>query len=181
MLNKRTCLLVQQEDVPSCSAMFNKKTRLLVRQEDMSKTCSLVEQEDMSSCWTRRHVFLFNRKISPLVEQEEISEMSSCSARTHRKRCLLVEQEDMTCLLVQQEDVVIAQQEEVFFGTTRHVVWLHEDMSSCWAGRHVVLFNTKTCLLFHKMTSLRVEQEDLCLLLNKKTCFLALQKNTFAC
>ena len=26
------------------------------------RTCLLVEQEHMSSCWTRRHVFLFNQK-----------------------------------------------------------------------------------------------------------------------
>jgi len=43
----------------------------------------LVGQEDMTSCLTRRHVFLFNKKTSVRVEQEE-------------KTCLLVQQEDIS-------------------------------------------------------------------------------------
>ena len=60
LLNKKTCLLVKQEDMPSCSTrrhvfLFNKKT------------CLLVQQDNMSSCSTRGHVFLFNKKTCLLV------------------------------------------------------------------------------------------------------------------
>ena len=39
------------------------------------KICLLVEQEDTSSCRTRRHVFLLNKNTRLLVEQED---MPSC-------------------------------------------------------------------------------------------------------
>ena len=75
LLNNKTCLLVEQEDMPSCSTgrrvfLFDRKTCLLVRQEDLyacstrrpvflhnKMTCLLVRLEDMSSCVTGRHVF----------------------------------------------------------------------------------------------------------------------------
>jgi len=70
-----TCLLVQQQDMSSCSTrrrafLLSKKTCPLVQQEDMPslllnrKTCLLVKQEDMSVFLSnRRDVFLFNKKI----------------------------------------------------------------------------------------------------------------------
>ena len=75
----------------------------------VKKACLLVEQEDMSSCWTRRHVFLFNRKTWPLAQQED---MSTCWRR--RRHVLLLKKK--THPLVQQED-----------------------MSSCSTSRHVLL------------------------------------------
>ena len=50
-LNKKTCLLVQQEGISSCGArrrvfLFN------------TKTCLLVEEDNVSSCEARRHVLL---------------------------------------------------------------------------------------------------------------------------
>ena len=88
------------------------------------KTCHLAAQEDVSSCWTRRPVFLLNRKTFLLVPQEDMfffqqEDMSSGSTRRH---VFLFNKK--TCLLVGQED-----------------------MSSCWRRRHVFLFNKKTCLL----------------------------------
>ena len=97
-----------------------------------------------SSCWKRRHVFLFNKKICLLVQQED---MSSWSTRRrvfllNKKTCFLVEPEGTsscstgrhvcmfnrkTCLLAQQEDE-------------------QEDMSSCRTRRPVFLSNKKTCL-----------------------------------
>ena len=105
---KKTCPLVEQEDMSSCSTrrhilLFYKKTCLLVEQENMSSCsprrhvflfnkniCLLVEQEDTSACSTRRYVFLFNTKTYLLVEQED---MFSCSTRRYvfffnKKTCL---------------------------------------------------------------------------------------------
>jgi len=76
-LDKKTCLLVQQEGMSSSSTrrhvfLLNKKTRCLVEQEDMSflldkNTCLLVEQENMPTCFTRRHVFLLDKRKRRLV------------------------------------------------------------------------------------------------------------------
>jgi len=87
---QKTCLLAAQDELTSCwtrghvFCLFSKRTWHLARQEDM------YAQEDMSSCWARRHafllkwtrreVFLFNERTSPLVQQED---MSSCSKRKH--------------------------------------------------------------------------------------------------
>ena len=86
LFNKKTRLLVQQEDMFSCSTskhviLFNKKTCALFKQEDIffynrktccllqqediffsSKTCALLQQEDMCSSLTRRYALFFNKK-----------------------------------------------------------------------------------------------------------------------
>ena len=115
MWGKKTCLLVEQEDICSCSA------RRLVPREDMSscptrrhmfllnrQTCLLVEPEDVSSCWTRRHVSLLNKKTRLLVGQQDNVMSLGWTRRhvsllkggrvflSHKKTCLLVEQEDMS-------------------------------------------------------------------------------------
>ena len=79
LFNKRTCLLVEEEDMSSCSTirhvfLFNKRK------------CLCVEQEDMSLFSTATHVFfLLNKKTCSLVQQED------------KKACLLVDKN--TCLL----------------------------------------------------------------------------------
>jgi len=84
LLNKRTCLLVQQEDASLCWAgvfLLNKNTCLSFEQEDMS-SCWTGRQEDISSWWTRTLVFQMipNKKTCLLVEQEDVS---SCRTRWH--------------------------------------------------------------------------------------------------
>ena len=71
--NKKKCLLVQQQDVSSCSTrcLFNKRTLLLVEQEDMSSSSTkkmwlLVQQGDMSSCATRSHAILPKKTCLPV-------------------------------------------------------------------------------------------------------------------
>ena len=55
LLNKTTCVLVEQDNMSSCWA----RTHVFLLSKS---TCLLVEQQDMSSCSTRRHVLLLNRK-----------------------------------------------------------------------------------------------------------------------
>ena len=71
LFRTKTCLLVRQEDMSSCS------TR---RHTFLFNSLQGVEQEDMSSCSTRGCVFLSNRGTGLLVEQED---MSSRGARRH--------------------------------------------------------------------------------------------------
>ena len=99
---KKTCLLVQQEDMWSCWTriqvfLFSKKPCLLVQ--------NIVQQEDTYSWPTRRntYVFLFNKKACLLAEQEDMS----CPARRNKyvfsfnkKTCLLLQQEDMSSCAV---------------------------------------------------------------------------------
>ena len=54
LFNKKTCLLVEQEDMSSC---WTRRHVYLPNK----KTCLLVGQEHMSSCRTRRHVFLCSK------------------------------------------------------------------------------------------------------------------------
>ena len=76
---RRHVFLSEREDVSSCSVfsvfLLNKKTRLLV------------EKEDMPSCWTRRHVFLLDKRTCLLVRHVFFS---------NKKTCLLEGQEDMS-------------------------------------------------------------------------------------
>jgi len=112
LLNKKTCLLVKQEDVDVSSCSTRRHVFFIFFNRNM---CLLVQQEDMSSCWARRHFFLFNKrtclpvetgrhallfnkKTRLLVRQED---MSSCWTRRHifllnKKTCLLVEREDIS-------------------------------------------------------------------------------------
>ena len=92
LLDRRTCLLVEQEDIVQQGEMSSCSIRRLVFWSN-KKTCLLVLQKDVSSCSTRRRVFLSHRRACLLVEQEDTF---SCSAGRHvflscRKTCLLVE------------------------------------------------------------------------------------------
>ena len=91
LLNKKTCLSVEEEASSSC---WTRRHVFLLK-----KTCLLVEEVDMSSCWRRRHVFLLKQKTWLLVQEEDMS--SSCSRGRNvflvkKKQCLLVEQEDIS-------------------------------------------------------------------------------------
>ena len=65
VLNRKTCILVQQEDRSSWWA----RRHVLVLSKN---ACILVRQENMSSCLTRRHVFLRGKNTCPLAQQEDI-------------------------------------------------------------------------------------------------------------
>ena len=59
-------------------------------------TCLLVRLEDMYSCWTRRHVSLFNN-----YNNVELEDVPSCRTRRHgfllsKKTILIVEPQDMS-------------------------------------------------------------------------------------
>ena len=90
LFNQKTRLRVQQEvhveqeDMSSCPTRRHvKKTCLLVQQEDMSSVekedMSSVEQEDMSSCSRRGHAFLFHKKTCLLVRQGVVDQEDASS------------------------------------------------------------------------------------------------------
>jgi len=105
VINKRTCLL---EDMPTCGTrrhgfLLNKKTCLPVQQQDKSchatggqlmlvntKTCLAVDREDVSVCPATRFVFLFNKKHVLHLSNKNMS--SSCT----RSRSSCAEPEDMS-------------------------------------------------------------------------------------
>ena len=76
LLNKKTRLLVQPEDMPSCPTRKHASccTRRYVFLSN-KRTCFCVAQEGMHSCSTRRHVFLLKKRTCLLADQED---MSSC-------------------------------------------------------------------------------------------------------
>ena len=113
------------------------------------KACPLVQQEDMSSCSTRRHVFLLNRKTWLLFQLEDMSS----SFLLNRMTCLLVQQEDMSSCRTGRHVFLPVEQEGMSSGwTRRHLLAEREDMSSCWTRRHVFLLNKRTCLVAHMDT-----------------------------
>jgi len=65
LFDKKTCLLVEQEAMPSCLAtehvfMFDEGT------------CLRVAQENMLSCSAARHVFLLNKMTCLLVQRKDV-------------------------------------------------------------------------------------------------------------
>ena len=93
VVDKKTCLPVQQEEKLMCSCQTRRHVFLLQK-----NTCLFVQHKDASSCWTRRHVFLLNRETCLLVRQED---MSSCRTTRHvfssnKNTRLLVEQHAMS-------------------------------------------------------------------------------------
>ena len=95
-MDNKTRLLAQQEDMSSCptrrlGVLLNKKACLVVDQEDR-KTCPLGAQEETSSCWTGRHVLLLDKKTGHLVDKKDCllveqevqhEDTSSCPTRRH--------------------------------------------------------------------------------------------------
>ena len=74
---KKTCLLVTQEDMSSCDT----KRHVFLWHNNR---CRLLTPEEMFSCDTRTNVFLRHKKTLPLVSLEDIS---SCVAGRHFFLC----------------------------------------------------------------------------------------------
>ena len=160
LLSRKTCLLVEQEDMSPCSTrrnvfLFN------------TKKCLPVPQEGMSPCWRRRHGLFLRKKT--WLQQEG---MSSCSRRRHvflsntctRRHVFLLSTQ--ACLLVRQEDMPsCSTRQRVFvFNKETSLLVQQEDMSS--------VFNRKTCR--------RCTTRSNALLFNRKT-FAAIRRYLSQC
>ena len=158
----RARLLVQQEDIASCSTrrqiscltkymssclagrhvfLSNKMTCLRVRREDVSSYQTrrhvFCRPRRHFSCRTRTHVFLSNNKTCPLVEQEGASSSSTRRHVPHEINVLSFDKKTLSSCLTRHA-----------FSANEKTCLLfdQENMQSC-RTRCVFLFNKKRCLL----------------------------------
>ena len=84
----------------------------------ITRTCLRVEQEHIFSCSTRRHVFLFNKRTSLLVEQEDMSS-AALQKGPYQKLCSHLHTTEYQHTLCQQSMIFSAYAQKILI-TTKH-------------------------------------------------------------